>query len=61
MRLFHIIFYLLSFLGEQIIGRPNRVVYALLVIFSVISHLTAVLIVLAVFCYAYRGWRHAVH
>lgn len=59
MRFFHFIFLIPSFKG-LIIERPNRVAYVLLVVFSIISHLTAVLIVIAVLCYAYRRGLHAV-
>ena len=53
-RVFHIIFSLLSILGGLIVERPNRAAYALLVIFSMISHLTAVLIVIVLLCYSWR-------
>lgn len=59
-RSLHFIFLILSFTGRVIIERPNRVAYFLLIALSVVSHLTAVLIVVAVLCYAYMGRLYAV-
>ncbi len=46
--------------GEFIIERPGRAFYVLLAVLSIISHTTALVIVISVLCYSYRRGRYAV-
>ena len=57
---FNVIFTIFSRAGEFVFERPSRAFYALLIILSLISHITALLVLSSVLCYAYRRRGHAV-
>ena len=57
---FNAIFTIFSRAGELVFKRPSRAFYALLIVLSLISHITALLVLSSVLCYAYRRGRYAV-
>ncbi len=58
--IFNTILTVFSRAGEFIFERPSRAFYALLIILSIISRITALFVLISVLCYAYRRGRHAV-
>ena len=54
------LFTFLSSAGELVVERPGKGFYVLLIILSLISHLTALVILISVLCYSYMRGLHAV-
>ncbi|RLI76518.1 hypothetical protein DRP04_12590 [Archaeoglobales archaeon] len=57
---FNAIFTIFSRAGELVFERPSKAFYALPIVLSLISHITALLVLISILCYAYRRGRYAV-